>query len=129
MRIQKQFLLTEKITTELTISDIIGTRQLVYNTLWDTGAGMTSISPNVIDDLKLTPTGKTVTATYGNSTTAQLPTYFLNVIDIQNNNLIPVTVAINNNPHFDVVLGKDFITKGEFIIRGNNDGYELEFNL
>lgn len=129
MRIQKQFLLREKITTELTISNTRRTQQLVYITLWDTGAGMTSVSQTVINDLQLTATGDTVTATYGNSNTAQLPTYFLNVIDLQNNTLIPVTVAVNNNPHFDVVLGKDFITKGEFIIRGNNEGFELEFNL
>lgn len=83
--------------------------------LWDTGASCSAISKRAVDVLKLKTSGVAVVNHANGSST--VPTYLLNVM-LPNNVGIPfvkVTEA-QLNGDFDILIGMDIISKGDFSI-------------
>lgn len=87
----------------------------IYTALWDTGATGSCITPRVVRELGLQPTGKIKCFhAQGESLVSK---YVVN-IGLPNNveiPMIPVAEAAENGA-FDVLIGMDIITQGDFLI-------------
>ncbi len=85
-----------------------------YNALWDTGATGTVINKKVVDELGLKPTGM-VESYHANGMTL-VNTYLVNVFLPNNTGIHSVTVTEGVLSGFDVLIGMNVITLGDFCI-------------
>lgn len=85
--------------------------------LWDTGASVTCISSNVVATLGLTPTGKKNIKTPSGSSIVN--TYLVSVINV-NISDVEVSESKIDEQGFDVLIGMDIITKGDFAVSNFN---------
>lgn len=98
-----------------------------YNALWDTGATGTVITKKVVDELNLKPTGmRTVYHAGGKSevNTYQISIILPNEVGVKN---VVVTEAILQQ--FDVLIGMDIITLGDFSITNYNNNTCFSFRI
>ncbi len=96
-----------------------------YRCLWDTGASGTVITSQVARDLGLKPTGRTFVDTANGR--MEVPVYMVNVI-LPNNVMVSfVTVTEGNLNGFDVLIGMDITTLGDFAI--TNAGNKTVFSF
>ena len=91
-----------------------------YKAIWDTGATNTCITPKVVADLKLFPSGKTTIS--GVTSDEEVSTYFI-ALGLPNKAGFPtIRVAEGKNIQgADVLIGMDVINCGDFAI-SNLDG-------
>lgn len=95
--------------------------------LWDTGASSSCISQRLAKELKLTQTG--VATTFTAAGPSQTKTYVVN-IGLPNHVQIPmvqVSEAVLNG--FDVLIGMDIITLGDFSITNVNGKTVFSFRI
>jgi len=85
-----------------------------YSALWDTGATGTVINKKVVDELGLLPTGM-VESYHANGMTL-VNTYLVNVFLPNNMGMHSVTVTEGVLSGFDVLIGMNVITQGDFCI-------------
>lgn len=86
----------------------------IENAVWDTGATNTVISPDVVEALGLKPTGKSSISAYGGiveTCTYKIDLCFENGYRIQN-----LEVMSGDYSDYDVLIGMDVITQGDFCI-------------
>lgn len=86
----------------------------IENAVWDTGATNTVISPEVVEALGLKPTGKSSISAYGGvveTCTYKIDLCFENGYKIQN-----LEVMSGDYSDYDVLIGMDVITQGDFCI-------------
>ena len=98
-----------------------------YNGLWDTGATGTVITKKVVEELGLIPTG--LTHSYNANGSCIVNTYLVNVA-LPNGVIIHtvrVTEGILNG--FDVLIGMDVITKGDFSITNKDSETVFSFQI
>lgn len=88
--------------------------------LWDTGATNSVITPHVINDLKMKPNGVTEVLHAGG---ADLVNTYLIDIALPNKIIIPAIRASEcaepKSSRFDVIIGMDIISCGDFSITGS----------
>lgn len=92
--------------------------------LWDTGATNTVITPQVVQEFKLTPTG--ITEVRGVNSVKKVNTYIINLM-LPNNVIIPnLNVSESDlGGDIDVLIGMDIIQLGDFNI--SNAGNKTTF--
>jgi len=86
----------------------------IENAVWDTGATNTVISPEVVEALGLKPTGKSSISAYGGvveTCTYKIDLCFENGYKIQS-----LEVMSGDYSDYDVLIGMDVITQGDFCI-------------
>lgn len=95
--------------------------------LWDTGASSTCISERLANELGLVQVGiaRTLTAN-GISDTK---TYLVNILFPNQIQIPMVMVSEANLQGFDVLIGMDVITLGEFSIKNVGGNTEFSFNI
>ena len=85
-----------------------------YTGLWDTGATGTVVTQRVVDDLKLPVVGKV--KVHNTDGEKESPVYLANLA-LPNQVLFPgVRVTVGILKGFDVLIGMDIITTGDFAI-------------
>ena len=98
-----------------------------YRAAWDTGATVTCISKRIADYLRLPIDGYTQANTAGGTILAQVVT-----VDVRFSNglifkSIPVCVAELLN--YDVLIGVDIISKGDFLVQNQNGKTTVKFGV
>lgn len=111
------------ISTECGISEAFSTFEIQqglplpevkqFTAIWDTGASSSAISPRVVRELGLIPTGWGFSDTA--SGRAKVQKYGVNIILPSNVGFTSVEVSCNNMK-IDILIGMDIITKGDFSI-------------
>lgn len=96
-----------------------------YDGLWDTGASGTVITKRVVDELGLKQTGlRRVNHANGSST---VPTYAINIKLPNDVEFCFIEVCEGILSGFDVLIGMDIITKGDFAITNTNGRTTFSF--
>lgn len=98
-----------------------------YQALWDTGATGTVITRKVVDELGLTPIG--LTNSYNANGQCVVNTYLIN-IGLPNGvgiHTLRVTEGILNG--FDVLIGMDVISRGDFAVTCKNGKTVFSFQM
>ena len=111
------------------VVDATGNRRYcrIENAVWDTGATNTVISPDVVEALGLKPTGKSSISAYGGiveTCTYKIDICFDNGYRIQN-----LEVMSGDYSDYDVLIGMDVITQGDFFISTVNGKTSFCFRI
>lgn len=88
------------------------------NCMWDTGATNSLISSKVVNALKLNPYGKCLVS--DNTAVEERDTYMVHIGLPTGNTAINVEVMLTQSSDYDVVIGMDIITQGDFVITNAN---------
>jgi predicted aspartyl protease len=125
--------ITSTIISECEVSDLIkdfsqDLNMTTFNALWDTGTSCSSISKNAAEKLGLAPVSRvTVNHATGQS--------IVNVYDISmalpNRALFPFVRVAEGvfSGGFDMLIGMDIITKGDFAISNLNGKTTFSFRI
>ena len=95
--------------------------------LWDTGATGCVITKRLATQLGLTPIGKTQTHHAGGTSTVNV--YLVNIILTNNVGFpfIKVTECEETVGRFDIIIGMDLITRGDFAISNSGGQTTVSF--
>lgn len=99
--------------------------QSVFRTeeaMWDTGATNSLISMDVVEKLGLKPYGKCLVS--DNSTVEERDTYKVHMVLPTGQSALNVECMLTLSDDYDVVIGMDIITQGDFAI-SNAEGKSL----
>ena len=114
------------------ITDAEGNRRYckIENAAWDTGATNTIISPEIVKVLGLQPTGKAQVSAYGGI--VEVNTYTIDLC-FENGykiaNLQVMSDESNAEFDYDVLIGMDVITEGDFCITTINSQTTFSFRM
>ena len=114
------------------VKDSEGNRRYckIENAAWDTGATNTIISPEIVKVLELAPSGQCAVSSYGGvieTNTYTIDLCFDNGYKIAN---LQVLSGDNDNDFdYDVLIGMDVITKGDFCISTLNGQTVFSFRM
>lgn len=100
----------------------------VYRTeycMWDTGATNSLISQDVVDKLGLKPYGKSLVS--DNTTVEERDTYMVHIVLPTGNTALNVECMLTMSDDYDVVIGMDIITQGDFVL--TNAGCKSVFSF
>lgn len=95
--------------------------------LWDTGATGTVISKDIVAKLGLQPTGKVLS--YHANGCSTVNTYMINISLPNNLAFHSVTVSVGDLNGFDVLIGMDIISLGDFSISAKNGNTIFSFRI
>lgn len=114
------------------VKDKDGNRRFckIENAAWDTGATNTIIAPEIVKVLGLKPSGKFAVSAYGgvmDANTYIVDLYFENGYKIEN--LQVMSNDDNANFDYDVLIGMDVITKGDFCVTTIKDETSFFFRM
>lgn len=102
----------------------------IDNAAWDTGATNTIISPEIVKVLGLKPTGKASVSAYGGI--VEVNTYTIDLC-FQNGykiaNLQVMCDEANSDFDYDVLIGMDVITEGDFCVSTIDDKTHFFFRM
>jgi len=96
-----------------------------FTALWDTGATGVAITQNVIDKCDLKPTG--MTKVYAAERAYISETFLINIMLPQGVGIPNVTATKAEAFGFDVLIGMNIITHGDFVI--TNKGFKTTFSF
>lgn len=99
----------------------------IENAVWDTGATNTVISPEIVEALALKPIGNTSISSYGGIVEAnmyKIDLCFENGYKIRN-----LEVMSGDYSDYDVLIGMDVITQGDFCISTVNGKTSFCFRI
>lgn len=102
----------------------------IENATWDTGATNTIISHEIVDVLGLVPSGKCAVSAFGGimeANTYTIDLCFENGYKIEN--LQVISSDDDNDFDYDVLIGMDVITKGDFCISTVNNQTVFSFRM
>ncbi len=106
-----------------------GEKIIPIKALWDTGASKTCISPSCVMQLGLIPTGKCTNMTASGPSNAS--TYLVDVL-LPNKVIVPdvmVTDAKIGDQGFDVLIGMDLISIGDFSVSNYQGKTTLSYRI
>ncbi len=109
--------------------DISKSKFSKYNALWDTGATNSVVTPKVVKELGLVPIGEGETLHAGG--VSRVKVYLITLL-LPNNVLIPnirVSECADQAGRFDIIIGMDVITLGDFSISGQGIKRMLSFSM
>ena len=102
----------------------------IENAAWDTGATNTIISPEIVNVLGLTPSGRCEVSAYGGvmeANTYTIDLCFDNGYKIAN--LQVLGGDADSELDYDVLIGMDVITKGDFCVSTVNEQTVFSFRM
>ncbi|MCF0178968.1 MAG: retroviral-like aspartic protease [Bacteroidales bacterium] len=88
------------------------------NCMWDTGSTNTLITQDIVDELGLEPYGRAVVS--DNSMVEECDTYLVHIGLPTGNTVLNLEVLLTNSKDYDVVIGMDVITMGDFVLTNAN---------
>ena len=97
--------------------------------IWDTGASVSCITSNIVERYNLTSIGKSDFFTGGHCESRSTDIYSIDLMfrnDFVFNNLR--VLKIEKHDVFDIIIGMDIISKGDFAI-SNNNGTSFSFRI
>ena len=100
-----------------------------YNALWDTGATNCVITPKVVKELGLVPIGIGESHYAGGISKVNL---YMITLMLPNNVVIPnikVSECTEQEGRFDIIIGMDVITLGDFTISGQGNKRMVSFSM
>ena len=114
------------------VTDSEGNRRFckIENAAWDTGATNTIISPEVVKALGLIPSGTCAVSAYGGvleANTYTIDLCFDNGYKIAN--LQVMSDETNSDFDYDVLIGMDVITEGDFCVSTQKDKTQFFFRM
>lgn len=86
----------------------------IENAVWDTGATNTVITPDIVEALGLKPTGKSSISAYGG--VVETCTYKIDLCSENGYKIENLEVMSGDYSDYDVLIGMDVITQGDFSI-------------
>ncbi|MDE2638788.1 MAG: aspartyl protease family protein [Chloroflexota bacterium] len=92
-----------------------------YQCLWDTGAKISAVTKRVATDLGL-PTEALLPIQHAGGTSVDVPQHYVNLLPPGGMLIVGRPVAQLPLASFDVIVGMDIISRGDFAI-SNFDGY------
>lgn len=95
--------------------------------IWDTGATNTLISQRVVEYLNLTPYNKVLVS--DNKGVAKSDTYLVHVILPTKDMVSNIEAILTDNEDYDVLVGMDIISLGDFVISNKEDKSEFSFTI
>lgn len=98
-----------------------------YKALWDTGATNCVITPKVVQELGLVPAGVSQNRHAGGVSNANI--YYIDIC-LPNNIVIPqvrVSECADQAGRFDLIIGMDIISLGDFSISGQGNRRMVSF--
>lgn len=98
------------------------------DSLWDTGATKTCISPELAKALKLKPYAKTIINNAGGSSSSTVYRVDISFLNIKFKKQIVYTVNIHSQG-IDLLVGMDIITLGDFTITNKNQNTKFTFEI
>lgn len=117
----------KQLTNEVVIQN--GSKSETAFALWDTGATGTCISKKMVTLLSLIPTGmKNIQTPSGSS---QVHTYLVNIV-LPNNVIIKNVEVCDSeigDQGFDILIGMDIITQGDFAVSNLNNKTVFSFRV
>ena len=103
------------------------TKMTTFRALWDTGASCSSISKDAAEKLELTPVART---TINHANGKSLVNVYRISLKLPNKTLFQyVTVAEGMYSGFDMLIGMDIITQGDFSISNMNGKTTFSFRI
>jgi hypothetical protein len=94
--------------------------------VWDTGASMTAIGQNVVDDLGLSPIG--IVQVHTADAVSMKPTYIVD-IHLPNIRVLGIQVVLGTLSQCDVLIGMDIINIGDFVITNKGGNTVMTFRV
>lgn len=130
--------LLNRITTEIGITPAYDPKAppnplptpVTVQAIWDTGATGTCLTPALAKSLGLQPTGAAAAMDHGGGTAANCPRYMVNLT--LPNHVVVAGQLITELPAaqaFDVIIGMDIITHGDFSITNVTGKTWLSFRI
>lgn len=109
------------------VTDKEGNRRYckIENAAWDTGATDTIISPEIVEVLGLKPSGKTSISAYGGVVEAS--TYLIDLCFENGTKIENLEVMSGEYCDYDVLIGMDVITQGDFCVSTINGKTTFSF--
>ncbi|KWT83998.1 preprotein translocase subunit SecA [Candidatus Magnetominusculus xianensis] len=104
---------------------ISSTNALMYRAIWDTGATNSVITRKVVDDLGLKPTGMAKVA--NTLTVEKVHTYEVTIFLPNKVYINGLTVTVGKMADFDILIGMDIISKGDFAVTHREGKTTLSF--
>lgn len=100
----------------------------MWQGVWDTGATGSCITQRIVDDLKLTPIGKSQISTANG---LKIVNTYLVDVGLPNNVIIPniVVSCADLGSDLDLLIGMDIISLGDFAITNVNGRTTFSFRL
>lgn len=104
-----------------------------YIAVWDTGASITCISNTVIKDLSLKPIGPATS--YGSGGARESTKHLVNVVlpnrvGFSGINVLQADLVIEEeSPRFDVLIGMDLLSRGDFAVTNHNGKTTFSFRM
>ena len=119
---------SRKLVNEITVASAYDrSNSRKYYGLWDTGASASCISQRIVDDLKLIEISKCVTyGVHGPKTTGLYPIAALLPNNVSTG---PIAAALGDfgKQEFDMLIGMDIITHGDFAVTHHKGKTTLSF--
>ena len=103
---------------EMTDDMVIPKIYRTMNCMWDTGSTNTLITQEVVKELGLTPYSKAIIS--DNTTVEECDTYMVHLGLPTGNTVLGLEVMLSNSKDYDVVIGMDVITLGDFVLTNAN---------
>ena len=100
-----------------------------YNALWDTGATNSVVTPRVVKEMGLIPIGMGQSRHAGGVSDVNI---YMVTLMLPNNVIIPnvkVSECAEQEGRFDVIIGMDLITLGDFTISGQGNKRMVSFSM
>jgi hypothetical protein len=120
--------LLSKIISEVVIFNPYSKKSTKVKALWDTGATCSVISKNIAGHILLK---KICYSEMRHANGIERVPVFVAGIKLPNQVIIPELTVLSCNPihDFDLIIGMDIITKGDFAITGKNGNTKFSFRM
>jgi len=120
--------LLNKIISEVALFNPYNKKSVKIKALWDTGATSSVISNAIAESLLLK---KICYAEMRHANGIERVPVFVAGIKLPNQVVIPELTVLSCNPihEFDLIIGMDIITKGDFAITGKNGNTKFSFRM
>ena len=119
--------LTDVILTGCDICSVSGNRCHSDEAMWDTGSQFTFLSNRIIEALQLKPTGRMGLSGINGESEADV--YTVHVVLPSGDAVINVEALGSDYSDYDVIIGMDIITLGEFHFDKVDEHSVFSFNI
>ncbi len=99
-----------------------------YQCLWDTGATISAVTERVVTDLGL-PTEALIPIQHAGGVSADVPQHYVNLLLPNNVVMIGRPVAQLPLTNYDVLVGMDIISQGDFAVSNLNGRTTFTFRI
>lgn len=118
-----------RIETPIRLLNLSPQHEIVVNAVWDTGASFSSVSPRVVERLRLTQDGKSVSIGVGGPLNSSTSICFAFPGNSRYAALVEASWLPDVKGVPDFIIGLDIILLGEMTLRSHGDMAEMLFTF